>query len=83
MPRPKGPHPPVPAAERIRKSLSAHKSAGGADKHWRLSREAVEALRFLLRESPAVTERALIERLLLEERARRGAPDGDQGASGL
>ena len=56
--------------ERAKRSMEKHKAEGGADKHWRLSKRAKDALAFIMDETGAATEQSVVERLLLAEQKR-------------
>lgn len=58
---------PLTAVERAKISMERHKAGGGGDKHWRLSRRAMEYLEFIMDETGEKTEQKVIERLLLQE----------------
>lgn len=69
MPRPKSSWPPVPATERARRSMAAHKEAGGGDKHWRLSPKAMADLKAIIESSAKpITEQSVIAGLLATRR---------------
>jgi hypothetical protein len=56
--------------DRVNASVAALKKRGGSRKTWRLSPQATAALRTIRALTRAPTETAVVERLLLEERAR-------------
>lgn len=58
------------ASERARHSMAEHKARGGGDKHWRLSKRAMEALKYIMDNTTARTEQSVIEKLLIRERKR-------------
>ncbi len=69
MSRHKSPETSVSASERARRSMAAHKAAGGGDKHWRLSPRAMKDLKEIIENSPKpITEQSVIEGLLSAER---------------
>ncbi|HEX7233944.1 MAG TPA: hypothetical protein VF243_01635 [Nitrosospira sp.] len=60
----------TPASVRVTASVHELKRRGGARKTWRLSPEAHDALKLILRLTQASTETSVIERLLMEEKRR-------------